>query len=359
MAPLKQVHDYIRDNVIPYLAFEGKKPLSLQLKEAYSLYREYGYIPTHYLTHLLFSRKRLENINSFLPTRMTRVAQRQLNDQNYRNLIEDKLSLYKKLTECGLPTVRVILYTDRKGHIYLPTGEDVDRNQSYAILQSVSRDIFAKPRRGTSGRGCKTLKMQEVFKHDFEFAPNMIYQPYLDQHSALSRLNSTSINTVRIDSTIVGDAVTQSAAVLRIGSRGSVVDNVTGAGGLCVKIDLETGRLAKHGFTALKHGGKIVEQAPDSNISLESVVVPHWEEVRDLVCRAGEACKPLVTLGWDVALTSDGPVLIEANYNWDVLVSQLAAGGLRDTPFGGLVLDCQRHRQFLAPWSFRTQSWLK
>jgi hypothetical protein len=46
----------------------------------------------------------------------------------------------------------------------------------------------------------------------------------------------------------------------------------------------------------------------------------------------------LRSLGWDVALTSDGPLLIEVNHDYDIFLSQYACGGYRETPFGQALL---------------------
>ena len=44
--------------------------------------------------------------------------------------------------------------------------------------------------------------------------------------------------------------------------------------------------------------------------------IPWWTEAVELVCGAALRFPALRTLGWDVAITPDGPRVIEANAHW-------------------------------------------
>ena len=44
--------------------------------------------------------------------------------------------------------------------------------------------------------------------------------------------------------------------------------------------------------------------------------LPFWEELKALVCQGMERVPSLGYVGWDIALTSDGPALIEGNVHW-------------------------------------------
>jgi hypothetical protein len=161
----------------------------------------------------------------------------------------------------------------------------------------------------------------------------LIYQKFLEQHPDLSALHPSSINSVRIDTSIIDNEVTTSAAVLRIGTGNSVVDNAS-AKGFCVGVDLATGRLKDKGYRKPHFGGGPIFQHPDTGLVLADMQLPFWPELLDLINRAARAFEPFGTLGWDIAFTPDGPVLIEANVWWVVTTSELGSGGIADTPFG-------------------------
>ncbi|MBN9282025.1 MAG: hypothetical protein J0H37_07220, partial [Hyphomicrobium denitrificans] len=50
---------------------------------------------------------------------------------------------------------------------------------------------------------------------------------------------------------------------------------------------------------------------------LEGFRLPDWTLVTELALRAARTFLPLRTIGWDIALTPDGPVIVEGNRWWD------------------------------------------
>jgi glutathione synthase/RimK-type ligase-like ATP-grasp enzyme len=56
-------------------------------------------------------------------------------------------------------------------------------------------------------------------------------------------------------------------------------------------------------------------------------VVPFWQEMAELAKRAAAISPELKTVGWDIALSRNGPVLMEGNDNWDMVIAQVLAGG--------------------------------
>jgi hypothetical protein len=53
-------------------------------------------------------------------------------------------------------------------------------------------------------------------------------------------------------------------------------------------------------------------------------ILPCWSQVLDIASRAHAELADIQTLGWDFAITADGPKLIEGNINWGVSVHQLS-----------------------------------
>jgi hypothetical protein len=99
--------------------------------------------------------------------------------------------------------------------------------------------------------------------------------------------------------------------VLRIGLRGSIVDNY-GAGGIAVKV-----------VDGLVHGpgvdklGNRYDRHPDTGVLLDGIRVPCWGECVALATRAHMLFPGIFSLGWDIALTDRGPVILEQNIAWD------------------------------------------
>jgi len=67
-------------------------------------------------------------------------------------------------------------------------------------------------------------------------------------------------------------------------------------------------------------------------------VIPFWRETLKVVLRAhAEAFPKFVSLGWDIALTSAGPILIETNLSWGVSQHQLLTGPLGKTRLADVI----------------------
>jgi len=56
---------------------------------------------------------------------------------------------------------------------------------------------------------------------------------------------------------------------------------------------------------------------PDTGAGIEGFIFPDWQAIRNLALRAARAFAPLRLIGWDIAPTDSGPVLIEGNWNPD------------------------------------------
>ncbi len=53
--------------------------------------------------------------------------------------------------------------------------------------------------------------------------------------------------------------------------------------------------------------------------------MPYWEEVKSLALRAATAFPWVHGVGWDIAISEQGPVLIEGNRAWSPELMQMPA----------------------------------
>jgi hypothetical protein len=65
-----------------------------------------------------------------------------------------------------------------------------------------------------------------------------------------------------------------------------------------------------------------LDRHPDSGGQITGRQVPRWEEVCRLAERAHWAFDDRVMIGWDIAVTPDGPVLVEGNAAPDLDIIQ-------------------------------------
>jgi hypothetical protein len=103
-------------------------------------------------------------------------------------------------------------------------------------------------------------------------------------------------------------------------------------GNLTCPIDANTGTL---GSGWMRRNTKVpvlttVDSHHDTSAPITGLVIPLWQEARELMLRGQLVSPQLKTVGWDIALCEDGPVIIEANAMYDVELLELAySRGLR------------------------------
>ncbi|MGL1664087.1 sugar-transfer associated ATP-grasp domain-containing protein, partial [Vibrio parahaemolyticus] len=64
------------------------------------------------------------------------------------------------------------------------------------------------------------------------------------------------------------------------------------------------------------------EPHPDTGAAIVGTDIPDWPRLIDLVQAAALVFPGIRTQSWDVALTDQGPVLLEVNYGGDLNLGQ-------------------------------------
>ena len=171
--------------------------------------------------------------------------------------------------------------------------------------------VFAKPASGCGGDGIEKLTREQA-RGQFDRLVRkgkVVIEEAARQHSELNAINADSVNTLRTCTCIndQGD-VTVLYMVLRIGRKGSVVDNMS-AGGLYTKLS-DDGRITHPCYSAVGFG-TVYTHHPDTNLPFVGIQLPMIDQVKELVVRAALKYPGTRYVGWDVAITPEGPVLIE------------------------------------------------
>ena len=163
-------------------------------------------------------------------------------------------------------------------------------------------------------------------------ADNVVCQEVIKQHESLERLNSSSINTVRIMTLLINNRVNVLSSVLRMGVNGSRTDNAS-SGGIVCGIESD-GQLKNYAFdTSAKKYNRHPQGA-----DFGSVKVPNYYDCIDMAVDLAKRFSTISRLiSWDIAIDADGqPLLIEANFSGGELdFHQLCNGPI----FGNLTND--------------------
>ena len=132
----------------------------------------------------------------------------------------------------------------------------------------------------------------------------------INQHDEMLRLNNSSVNTIRLVTVMNDkDEVSFMASFIRIGNGVNVVDNFN-SGGMTSRVDIETGKIIED---AINKEGKIFAEHQLTKTKIEGFQIPCFEEAKNMVIDACKMSKNVRYIGWDVAITNNGPILVEGN----------------------------------------------
>ena len=169
-------------------------------------------------------------------------------------------------------------------------------------------DIFTLESEAIELRNINILQIGEV-----------VIEPVIRNHPELEKLHPASLNTIRIPIILSEGEPIVMGAYLRIGNNNEVVDNFS-HGGILVEVDVKTGVTFTRGVD--KKGNEYLYH-PVTGELLVGIKIPMWERSIELVKQVAVITPEVVYSSWDVAITSDGPVIIEGNFSGDVDLQQI------------------------------------
>ena len=169
------------------------------------------------------------------------------------------------------------------------------------------REVLMKPLDGGQGKGIFKLTESELATFDYDNNRHFLCEQIIQQHSKMTSLNSSSVNSVRV-LTFKGQVV---ACALRIGGDGAIVDNLH-SNGVCAHLDLKTGIIDN---LCINNRLEKFLYHPGSNMQLVGFQVPNWDKVIQTAKAAAMVVPQVQYVGWDIAVTELGTALIEGNHD--------------------------------------------
>lgn len=285
-----------------------------------------------------FKKKRLVPYKEFMDWRNLR--NRPTHPFNYICILRDKKLFSIVCDHYAIPCIKDLGMLDAAD---LTIRNFNDITEELFHLLDRERDIFCKPIDAECGEGIFCLGVRadgELTMNDLPSSKEQIeafirakrgpfyVQKRLLQHPEMNRIYPKSINTIRLV-TIRNEHTGEIEffhALLRIGAGGNVVDNWS-QGGVCVGISKE-GVLQGEAYYKPPFGLRTTHH-PDTGIELEGFRIPHYREAVEMCLRFHSKLDVISSIGWDIAITPEGPCLVEANDNWAISLHQVY-GGLKD-----------------------------
>jgi hypothetical protein len=176
-----------------------------------------------------------------------------------------------------------------------------------------NKEFMIKPIDGLGGAGVKKMSSNSV-RNMKEFLQKleddrMFLEELIVQHKKMSMLCEASVNTLRIMTFANNGRSEILYAALRVGNGHNEVDNFH-KGGMGVEIDTKTGKLRGN---AIDKDLNKFKKHPVSKVYFDKFQLPFWKETKELVLKCALINKDIKVVGWDVAITKTGPILVEGN----------------------------------------------
>jgi len=285
--------------------------------------------PLQYAQYARFLGDEHEDLRDFLmPLDLRGLQRRDVQAGAISSDVQNKARFEQICRTHRLPCVRTLAVFDHG----VATGEDV--------LRTWNQPLFVKALTGNKGAGAELwrpggrrfvsnggqdLTVDQLI--DSLRRQNCIVQPLLEDDAALRALGTVALSSLRIV-TARGTTIPSTAIAASI-SLGFEIGTLTGHSGAQCGVDTETGTI-----TAVNGADDEIRDR------LIGFAIPDWNECLQLVRKAHDLAFPaFATLGWDVALISDGPTLLETNVGWGMVVHQKLTGPLGRTALSEIIAE--------------------
>ena len=270
-----------------------------------------------------------------------------LNPIKYYELSYNKYLTHKVLEDTGVRTAELYCLYQPDG---LVCGSSEIANDVKGICRilkekQVSSCVIKEPE-GSHGSGVTVIKHIEytddnavmtrfddstVMLSDRLKKTPLIFESLVKQTKQFADFNDSSVNTVRFMTLLHpnGDAEVIYTWI-RIGRPGRCVDNAGDGGNLDARINPETGEIQ---FVKQFDGWrnmKEIDVHPDNGHQLNGVIIQNWNAIKEEIIRYQQAFPYCRAAGWDIAITDDGPVVLEINDRWDTTGQYFIQHGWRE-----------------------------
>lgn len=293
-----------------------------------------------------------------------------LNPKDWWVLAGDKLIFHTIMEAAGYPNPKIFAYMDPTGR-KAPGIESMDSPQSLAewLLATNTFPLFLKPAGYMGSHGAmgilgvnaqeKTFELSNgdtigmaEFLRTVEYFPSYIVQELICSESSLQSITGKGLSTLRLVVLMDDGEPKLFRCRWRIPNRKNMADNFWRDGNIMAEITPATGEVTN----ILISKNSSFEHLAKDNAICERFVgsTPPLYEAAVKMCLDAAMLYPMMAFqSWDVALTDQGPMLLELNHNGDIEFLQIG------TPTG--ILDDEL-RQLLKKkgvklWNPRIRFW--
>ncbi|RJQ47985.1 MAG: hypothetical protein C4538_04525 [Nitrospiraceae bacterium] len=317
-----------------------RKPIIEILYELIKYNIVYNDFPKYYFKHLLHRKYEKNYLDYYIGKKEFFKIRHSAKDKELVSFLENKVLFQHHLKESNLRLPNYFGY-NLGNTFFSPYGTRSIHNSGCfsrmiedLMKESGASSFFVKPISGIGGRDCFKIdtdilgseRLEEIYNKII--SAKYIFQETIVQHPLISAIYPHSVNTLRIHTGIFLDGnIDLISITMKFGSDGKYVE-AGGLGTILISVDKDTGRLGPQAWKNFEWGGDKYIRHPDTGFEFSGFIVPYFEAAKDMA-KAAAAFLPYRLVGWDVAISETGPVLIEGNHNFGFWGAQIGAGGYR------------------------------
>lgn len=260
-------------------------------------------------------------------------------DTTWRSTTEDKWLSYEILNRNGIRTPVTLAVVDLGVRDFGEHMKICDAAGLAAFLSDVkSFPVFAKPNRDMASFGAFVITAfdgtiaelgdlgsftcQEVMDKVIGDKP-YLFQELIENHADVKKLTRFT-PTVRTMNLVDRDRVMTPVTLLKLPVGDNIADNYWRKGNLLCKLDTETGEIER----VIRGKGPEMEELEEHPVTGERLIGftwPHWQELRALNEKCARLFAPVRYQSLDIAVTPDGPLVVEINSGGSFELPQLAS----------------------------------
>lgn len=173
------------------------------------------------------------------------------------------------------------------------------------------KTVFAKPPTDFGGHGIRKITVKDIksiedlYNELKEKGINLIEDAII-QHKELDKLNPYAVNSFRIVTLVKDNKAYIIGNALRIN-----LDDAVAIG--CQDAYMRLGEDGKIVSRVIDDVANVYEEHPIAKIKFSTVKIPFVKEAYDMALKAAMEVPEIRYVGWDIAITENGPVIMEGN----------------------------------------------
>ncbi len=240
-------------------------------------------------------------------------------------ILNNKLLTAKHLSANGIPVAQQYGLVTEDLEDILVQRENGQKIKLTDLLKE-KLQLFTKPHDGIQGKGAYLLSYVDsayckVNDEKVSYAelknilkPGYLVEDVIRNHPDIDAIYPHSLNTMRIlTMRDLEGKLHYVSGFHRFGVGGAKVDNAH-SGGVAVGLNADKGTWKKFAYADDCITCRTTH--PDSGFVFEDKTIPFFEESVKLALKAHSTFERVQAVGWDVAITPNGPMITEGNHNY-------------------------------------------